>query len=53
MPANNAARTLRMTYGALPKGTVNAVILVDDGSIDTTLQIARQLGLEVFVHDRK
>jgi glycosyltransferase involved in cell wall biosynthesis len=28
------------------------VILVDDGSTDTTLQTARQLGLEVCVHDR-
>jgi glycosyltransferase involved in cell wall biosynthesis len=28
------------------------VILVDDGSSDETIQIARQLGLELFVHDR-
>ena len=52
MPAYNAGRTLRMTYDELPKDTVSTVILVDDGSTDTTLEIARQLGLEVFVHDR-
>ncbi len=52
MPAYNAGRTLRMTYEELPKDTVSAVILVDDGSTDTTLEIARQLGLQIFVHDR-
>ena len=45
MPAYNAGRTLRMTYEELPKDTVNLVILVDDGSTDRTLEVARQLGL--------
>jgi glycosyltransferase involved in cell wall biosynthesis len=52
MPAYNAGRTLRMTYEELPKDTVSLVILVDDGSTDATLEIARQLNLEIFVHDR-
>ncbi len=52
MPAYNAGRTLRLTYEELPKDSVNLVILVDDGSTDATLEIARGLGLEVFVHDR-
>jgi glycosyltransferase involved in cell wall biosynthesis len=52
IPAYNAGRTLRMTYEELPKDTVNLVILVDDGSTDATLQIARELGLEIFVHDK-
>ena len=52
MPAYNAGRTLRMTYEELPKDTVNLVILVDDGSTDATLEVARELGLEIFVHDR-
>ena len=52
MPAYNAGRTLRMTYEELPKDTVNLVILVDDGSTDATLEVARDLGLEIFVHDR-
>ena len=52
MPAYNAGRTLRMTYEALPKDTVNLVILVDDGSTDATLEVARQLGLQIFVHNR-
>ncbi len=52
MPAYNAGRTLRMTYEELPKDTVSLVILVDDGSTDVTLDVARQLGLEIFVHNR-
>ena len=31
---------------------MNLVILVDDGSTDATLDIARELGLAIFVHDR-
>jgi glycosyltransferase involved in cell wall biosynthesis len=52
MPAYNAGRTLRLTYEELPKDTVSLVILVDDGSQDQTLEVARQLGLEIFVHNR-
>src|SRR5215217_7857258 len=52
MPAYNAARTLRMTYAELPQDVVDLVIVVDDGSSDETIQIARSLGLELFVHDR-
>src|SRR6266545_4950246 len=52
MPAYNAANTLRITYDAIPKEDVDQVILVDDGSRDKTLEIAKDLKLEVFVHAR-
>lgn len=52
MPAYNAARTLRITYDAIPMEKVDRVILVDDGSTDETLKIARELKLEVFIHSR-
>jgi len=52
MPAYNAAKTLRITYEAIPKEDVDSVILVDDGSRDETLKIAKELNLEVFVHAR-
>jgi glycosyltransferase involved in cell wall biosynthesis len=52
MPAYNAAKTLRMTYAELPHDVVDLVILVDDGSSDETIHIAKELGLELFVHDR-
>ena len=52
MPAYNAAETLRMTYAELPHDAVDLVIVVDDGSSDQTAAIARELGLELFVHNR-
>ena len=52
MPAYNAGRTLKLTYEELPKESVSLVILVDDGSRDQTPEIARELGLEIFVHDK-
>jgi glycosyltransferase involved in cell wall biosynthesis len=52
MPAYNAEKTLRMTYAELPHDVVDLVILVDDGSSDETTRIARELGLELFVHNR-
>ena len=50
MPAYNAAKTLEKTVSELP-GTVDTTILVDDRSTDETLQIAKRLGLQVFVHE--
>jgi glycosyltransferase involved in cell wall biosynthesis len=52
MPAYNAARTLRITYQDIPVQHVDHVILVDDGSTDETLSIARELNLTAFVHAR-
>lgn len=51
LPAYNAARTLKRTVNDIPAGSVNEIILVDDASHDATVNIARQLGLKVFVHD--
>ena len=52
MPAYNAAKTLKITYEAIPQYTVDQIILVDDGSTDKTLEIARELNLTAFVHTR-
>jgi glycosyltransferase involved in cell wall biosynthesis len=51
MPAYNAEKTLRVTVAELPE-IVDIRILVDDFSSDNTVDIARELGLLHFVHDR-
>ena len=50
MPAYNAAKTLERTYADIPEGLVDHVILVDDVSKDETVDVARQLGLDVRIH---
>ena len=54
MPAYNAARTLKTTFDeVMDQGIVDEVILVDDGSRDETVSIARALpGVTVHVHER-
>ena len=51
MPAYNAAKTLEDTVRALPE-IIDVTIVVDDSSTDATVEIAKRLGLRVFVHDR-
>jgi glycosyltransferase involved in cell wall biosynthesis len=50
MPAYNAEKTLAATVGDIPAGSVDEIILVDDGSKDRTVEIARAMGLTVLVH---
>ena len=50
MPAYNAAKTLERTYADIPHELVDKIILVDDVSHDETVDVARQLGLDVIVH---
>lgn len=52
MPAYNAEKTLEKTYRDIPKDVVHEVIVVDDDSRDKTVQIARRLKLQVFVHEK-
>lgn len=48
MPAYNAEKTLRRTYDDIPKGLVDEVILVDDGSHDKTVSIAKKLDIKIL-----
>ncbi len=50
MPAYNAERTLAATLADIPSGSVDEIILVDDGSRDRTVELAREMGLTVIVH---
>jgi glycosyltransferase involved in cell wall biosynthesis len=50
MPAYQAERTLQHTYAEIPLDFVDEVILVDDGSLDNTANLAKALGLVTLVH---
>ncbi len=50
MPAYNAEKTLRQTFDELPHEYVDDVILVDDASRDSTVEVARTLGINIIVH---
>lgn len=53
MPAYNAEKTLRQTYGEIPFDIVDDVILVDDCSSDRTLEVAKELGIRHIIRHEK
>lgn len=52
LPAYNAEQTLAATLADFPPGCVDDILLVDDGSTDGTVALARRMGLNVLVHER-
>lgn len=52
MPSYNAARTLTRTVDEVPRDIVDEILLVDDASSDETVDLANELGLTVFVHEK-
>ncbi|MCC6755112.1 MAG: glycosyltransferase family 2 protein [Solirubrobacterales bacterium] len=50
MPARQAAATLRETFSEIPQDAVDEVILVDDSSTDETVDLARELEINVVWH---
>lgn len=50
LPAYHAESTLAKTVADLPPGVADELILVDDASADNTAQLARDLGISVYVH---
>ena len=50
MPAYRAAQTVAKTVADVPAELAEHMILVDDASPDDTVQLARDLGLRVYVH---
>lgn len=52
MPAYNAEKTLERTIHDIPKEWVDEIILADDYSQDGTVELAKKLGLRVFVHEK-
>lgn len=52
LPAYKAEKTLKQTYDAIPMDIVDHVILVDDASTDATVELAKQLGIKTFCHQK-
>jgi len=52
MPAYNAEKTLKQTVNDIPAGWVHDIIVVDDASQDNTVETAKQLGLNVIIHEK-
>lgn len=52
LPAYNAEKTLKQTLDDIPKDIVNKVILVDDRSQDKTVELAKSLGIETYLHKK-
>ena len=52
MPAYNAALTLERTFQDISMDIVDEVLLVDDASHDETLEVAHNLGIRCFLHER-
>lgn len=50
LPAYHAESTLERTVADLPAGLADELILVDDASADNTAELARSLGISVYVH---
>lgn len=52
LPAYNAESTLEQTYAEIPFDIVDDVILVDDCSADSTVEVAQRIGIKhVIVHE--
>ncbi|MBM3294861.1 MAG: glycosyltransferase family 2 protein [Candidatus Aminicenantes bacterium] len=52
MPAYNAEKTLERTLRDIDRAWVDDILLVDDGSRDGTVALARRLGIRVFAHKK-
>lgn len=51
--AYNSASMLEDIYARIPKDILDEIILVDDESVDNTLEVAKKLGIPFFTHPHR
>jgi len=49
MPAYNAEKTLEDTYREIPHDLVDEIVIVDDASLDNTVEVAKQIGIHHII----
>jgi glycosyltransferase involved in cell wall biosynthesis len=49
LPAYNASQTIKKTYDEIPFDLVDEVVLVDDASTDSTIEMANKIGIKHIV----
>lgn len=52
LPAYNAEKTLELTYREIPLDIADVVLMVDDGSSDDTVALAKKLEIQTFQHEK-
>lgn len=53
LPAYNAGMTLEDTYNEIPFALVDEVIVVDDASVDDTIEVAERIGIKHIIRHEK
>lgn len=52
IPAYNSEKTIGDVYRNIPKRLIDKIIIVDDGSKDSTIEVVRKLGLNIIPHKK-
>jgi len=52
IPAYNAEATLGEVFSRIPRGDYHRIIVVDDGSLDSTAEVAREHEAELIQHEQ-
>lgn len=53
LPAYNAEKTLEQTFNEIPHDVVDEIVIVDDCSNDSTIEVAKKLGIKHIIKHQK
>jgi len=52
LPAYHAEKTIEICFNDIPKDIVDHILMVDDASMDRTVELASKLGIKIIVHKK-